>query len=450
MKTIMQKPHLYLAQVMLWLAVFTCPALAADDGPLLTLEDALNMVRAQNLQVKNADIQIDIAGDQTDAMKANQYPELSASARGFQNLIDNEYTFKEGSLGQVGGNPVPSQDTEISATDGFSTHYSLTAKQPLLQLYEIGLNVDKLKIEQDIARQQARGARQSATLQVKQLYYQILSSESSIESTKASVAFYAELSKILKDKVAQKTELKYQLLNAEAELASAKHDLVSERNDITTAKQQLNSMLNRDISTPFSVSLAFADPLLRYDPATAEDQALANNPGTQEARLQVNAAKTEVDIQKTDYYPDVDLIASYGKSGRTEFIPDESLYVGVIAKWQFITWGKNEALVDGSKRALTQAKNSLQENEEQIRAQVSEDIRNLQVAQDLVPVTKLARKAATEKLRVSFNQYKQNVILLSDLLDAQSELSEADDNYHQAQLGVWNASATLENALGEE
>jgi outer membrane protein TolC len=126
------------------------------------------------------------------------------------------------------------------------------------------------------------------------------------------------------------------------------------------------------------------------------------------------------------------------------------MYVGVVAKWEFFTWGRNESNVSGSRRALAQAQNSLRDNEEQIRAEVSQDIRNLQIAKNLVPVTKMARKASTEKLRVSFNQYKQDAILLSDLLDAKSELSVADNNYHQAQLGVWNASAILEKALGEE
>ncbi len=422
----------------------------ASEGPVLTLEQALNIVRSQNLQVKNADIQIKALGDQSEALKTKRYPQLSANVRGFQNFVDNDYTFKEGSLGTVGGNPVPSSDVSIDTTDGFSTHYSLTAKQPLLDLYEIGLNIDKLEIQQDIARQQLRETRQSVSWQVKQLYYQILSSESTIESSKASVDFYTELVKILKDEVAQKTALEYQLLNAEAELASSRHDILSTKNDILTSKQQLNSLLDRDISTPFSVSLAFADPMLRYNPATAEEQALASRPETQEARLQVKEAETDLEIQKTDYYPEVDLVASYGRSDRIELIPDESLYVGVIAKWEFFTWGRNGDQVMETKRALSQAKNSLRDNEEQIKAEVSEDIRNLEVAKSLVPVTQLARKAAAEQLRVSFNQYKAKTILLSDLLDARSELSEADDNYHQAQLAVWNASAELEKALGEE
>jgi outer membrane protein len=445
----MLKSFRLLSSTILSLSLLAGPALA-DDAPIMTLEQALNIVRTQNLQVKNADIQVNLVGDQKASMQANLYPELSAGVRGYHNFEDNSFTFSEGSLGTVGGNPVPSSNVEIATTDGFSTRYSITAKQPLIQLYEINLNVDKLSLEQDIARHQLRGTRQSVSWQLKQLYYQILSYESSMESTKSSIAFYSELVEILKDQVAQKTELEYQLLNAQAELASSKHDLVTQKNNIVTSKQQLNALLDRDISTPFSVSMAFDDPLLRYTEKTAEEQALANSPETAEARLQIKVAETNVEIQKTDYYPDLDLVASYGKSQGTEFIPDESIYVGLFAKWDFYTWGQNESNVSGTKRALSQAINSLRDSEDQVRAQVSEDIRNLKVAKELVPVTRLAQKAAAEKLRVNTNQYKAGAILLDDLLDAEYELSQANDNYHQAQLAVWNASAELEKDLGEE
>jgi outer membrane protein TolC len=351
MRVSLTKPFRF-ASFMLFLAGVSTTSAVAKNAPLLTLEEALSIVRSQNLDVKNADIQIKVLGDQTDAARTKRYPELTAGVIGYQNFIDNEYSFAQGSLGTVGGSPVPSSNVEIETTDGFSTRYSLTAKQPLMALYEINLNVEKLEMQQNIARQQLRETRQSVSLQVKQLYYQILGSESAIESTESSISFYEELTKILKDKVEQKTELEYQLLNAEAELASAQHDLISQKNDIITNKQQLNSLLDRDIDTPFSVSLAYADPMLRYDPITAEEQALANRPETQEAILQVKVAEKDVDIQKTDYLPSVDLVASYSKEQRTTFIPDESMYVGVVAKWEFFTWG---SMFNSSHSALKNA-----------------------------------------------------------------------------------------------
>lgn len=445
----MLKPLSAFSAVLLGGLLIASPALAEED-PLLTLEDALHLAKTQNFQLKNADLQINVVEEQKKAVQSKQFPQLSAHVRGLQNFVDNEYTFEEGSLGTVGGSPVPSSNVAIDTTNGFTTHYSLTATQPLVGLYEIGLNVDKLKTQQEIARQQSRQTEQSIALQVKQVYYQILSEESEIEATQSSVTFNEELVKILKDNVAQKTELEYQLLNGEAQLASSRHDLLTQQNDLLTSKQQLNTLLGRDISIPFRVTPANANPSFSYDPDQAEEQALSQRPETREARLQVEAAETEVEIQKSGYLPEVNLVASYGRAENTTLLPDESLYVGLLAKWDFFTWGGNQSNVAGSRYALQQALNSLRDNEDQIRAQVNASIRNLEVARLLVPVTEMAKKAAEEKLRVSLNQYKEKTILLSDLLDAQSQLEQANDDYHQALLGVWNASAELEQALGEE
>jgi outer membrane protein TolC len=445
----MLKPLSAFSAVLLGGLLIASPALAEED-PLLTLEDALHLAKTQNFQLKNADLQINVVEEQKKAVQSKQFPQLSAHVRGLQNFVDNEYTFEEGSLGTVGGSPVPSSNVAIDTTNGFTTHYSLTATQPLVGLYEIGLNVDQRKTQQEIARQQSRQTEQSIALQVKQVYYQILSEESEIEATQSSVTFNEELVKILKDNVAQKTELEYQLLNGEAQLASSRHDLLTQQNDLLTSKQQLNTLLGRDISIPFRVTPANANPSFSYDPDQAEEQALSQRPETREARLQVEAAETELEIQKSGYLPEVNLVASYGRAENTTLLPDESLYVGLLAKWDFFTWGGNQSNVAGSRYALQQALNSLRDNEDQIRAQVNASIRNLEVARLLVPVTEMAKKAAEEKLRVSLNQYKEKTILLSDLLDAQSQLEQANDDYHQALLGVWNASAELEQALGEE
>ncbi|MAL78573.1 MAG: hypothetical protein CMN55_05585 [Sneathiella sp.] len=438
-----------IAAVLLSLALSPGPAFA-DEVPLLTLEDAIHMAKAQNYQLKNAGLQIDVVDAQKKAVAAKRYPQLSAQVHGLRNFEDNEYTFEEGSLGTVAGSPVPSSNVAIGTSSGFTTHYSLTATQPLVGLYEINLNVDKLETEKEIARQQSRQAEQSIALQVKQLYYHILSSESTIAAATASVRFNEELVKILGDNVAAKTELEYQLLNGEAQLAAARHQLFADENDMLTSKQQLNALLGRNIATAFRVTPQGAEPEATYDTAVAADQALANRPETQEARLQVKAAETDLEINKSGYLPEVNLVASYGRSEKTRLLPDESLYVGVLAKWDFFTWGANENKVSGARLALLQAQNALRDNEDQIRAEVSQNIRNLEVARALVPVTELAKKAAEEALRVSFNQYKEKAILLSDLLNAQSELEDANDNYHQALLGVWNASAALEQALGAE
>jgi outer membrane protein TolC len=48
------------------------------------------------------------------------------------------------------------------------------------------------------------------------------------------------------------------------------------------------------------------------------------------------------------------------------------------------------------------------------------------------------------------NRYDQKAALLSDLLQEQSSLTEADSRYQQALANFWTARASFSRAIGEE
>ena len=81
--------------------------------------------------------------------------------------------------------------------------------------------------------------------------------------------------------------------------------------------------------------------------------------------------------------------------------------------------------------------------------EVDSRIRELEEAQEMVKVTEISQAAATEKLRVLTNQYKQQAALLKDVLQAESELAQANAEHADAILSAWNAQAQLEKALGQ-
>jgi outer membrane protein TolC len=48
------------------------------------------------------------------------------------------------------------------------------------------------------------------------------------------------------------------------------------------------------------------------------------------------------------------------------------------------------------------------------------------------------------------DKYKTGTVLLKDVLQAQSSLSEADKKYQDAILSFWTAKAEFEKAVGED
>ena len=312
------------------------------------------------------------------------------------------------------------------------------------------MTLDRLKVDQQIAGQRLRSTRQDVALDVKREYYEILKTQSELEATEESVRFYVSLVDILTNKVRERAALEYELLEAEARLARARHTAFKERNTLASLKERLNDLMGRKITTPFTVSpVPVVVPVL-LDPEGATAQALAQRPETKEARLQLERAEYQLSSKEAEYIPDLDLTANYSNTLNTSFIPDEIFFVGVVLRWEFFDWGRKQREIEKAFKSISQAKNDIRKADHKVTAEVNDRIRKLQNAQSLVEVTELSQQAAREKLRVTFNRYNEEAVLLDDLLEAESELARANSDVNKATLSVWSAVAELEKALGEE
>ena len=101
-------------------------------------------------------------------------------------------------------------------------------------------------------------------------------------------------------------------------------------------------------------------------------------------------------------------------------------------------------------KTIEQAKNGLHEAESQVLIDVGDKFRKLQQSRQALIVAQLERETARENVRVNTNKYKLTAALLSDVLQSQASLAEANHGYQQALLSYWTAKAQLEKAMGEE
>lgn len=428
-----------------------CAAGAADAaGEVLTLEDALTQALTNNPSVQNAGISVDKAGDQVEATKARRFPALNMRVRELRNFTDESFEFEQGSLGTVGGQPVPEETRRIDTQEDFTTHFSVEAKQPIIGLYKIGLDIDRLEVYERRTRQDLRARRQEIAKNVKEQYYEILETQSALESTRENIAFYQSLATIVGNKVRQKTALEYELLDTEAKLAKAEYDSLKQHNTLLSEKERLNELMGRDIYTPFTVTASLTADETIPDPERARALAMEQRPDVKEARLRLRQAEYEMDLRRAAYLPDLDLLATYNRSVNTTLIPDESFYVGLVARWEFFDWGRRSDEVSKARRSINEAHNDIRRVDSRVATEVNARLRDLQNARRLVTVSEKARKAAREKLRVTRNRYEQQSALLDDVLKAQSDMATATNDYHQAVLQVWTARANLAKALGEE
>ncbi len=429
-------------------------ALAQDSAPpesVLTLEQAVNIAQANNRSVKNAQLFASIDADQIAEARTYRFPSINLYALGSQLLTPVNFTFQQGAFGTFPGiGPVPATNTQIH-TPLRPTFYALTQfSQPLSQQYKFGLNIKQAKLTKLVDEQKLRAQKQSVTSQVKQSYYAILRTQSSLASSEENLKFDRELDRTTEQYLAEKTALKSDSMDVKARIAQEEYNNLTLRNSLASQKEQLNDLLGRDIRTDFSVAEVPEATTIEASLDAAQAQALSARPELAEARLAVQQAELNRRITKTQYIPDVSLAVNNLSLTNINLLPSYVATAGVLVTWDPIDWGRRRHELAAASKTIEQSKNSANETEAQILVEVAAKFRKLGETRALLHSTTLQRDAEREKLRVVMNQFEQKGALQKDVLQQKMSLESGTHQYNQALLSFLTAKADFEMSLGEE
>jgi outer membrane protein TolC len=426
--------------------VAQCQQPAAE---VLTLEQAIELALRDNRQIKNAMLELNKSEDRLAAARSRRLPEFKLNALGSQLLSSLDFKFEQGVFGNYPGiGPIPAKDSVISTPRRPTFIMVGQINQPLSQLYRIGLNLKQLGAGHEIARQEMRGRRQSVINNVKQAYYAILQTQSSLRTTEETIKLYRELDRVTGDYVAQQVVLKAEGLEVKTRLAKSEYEAQELGDQLASQKEKLNQLLGRDIDVEFEVSAAPAFSRYEADLVSARDRAIAERPEIQEARLKIKQAEYDRRIKKSEYLPDVSLSFSYVSPQNVNFVPRQITTVGLTLSWEPFDWGRKKRELAEKSRSVEQAQQTERETESAVLIEVNNKFRKLQQTHQLLAIGRLAEETALEQARVASNRYTARAALLKDVLHAQTELAEANHQYQQALLAFWAARADFEKAIG--
>jgi outer membrane protein TolC len=431
------------------------PAASLGQQPaptVLTLEQAIELALRDNRLVKNSQLAVAKVEDQLAATHALRRPAFKVYALGAQQLAELNFEFERGAYGTYAATgPVPARRTVLSTPRRPTLFIVGSVTQPLSQQYRIGLNLDQLGLSREVAGEGLRRQQQAVVGEAKQLYYGILQSQSALRSLEQSVRLYRELDRVTGEYVTQRLALKAQNLEVKTRLAKTEYEVLGAGNKLASQKEQLNSLLGRDIRTEFEVSPAAAPEGFETDLAEAQKRALERRPEVKEARLKLRQAVLDRRIKKSERIPDVSVSLNYLSPRNFDpFVPKNLLSVGFALSWDVFDWGRRGHELGEKSKTSEQARNAVLETENRILTEVNGRFRGLQQTRQLLRVAQLAQETARENLRVAENKFRVERALLSDVLQAQTSVAEADNQYQQALLAFWTAKADYEKALGED
>ena len=441
----------YLAALFLLLATPLagwCQQITPSSAEVLSLDQAINIALQNNRSLKNARLNVEKSEDEIQSIRTSRFPSTHFYALVSQDMVKHETNLTSPFTGVFPGiGPFFSLSTPRRPTAVFAAQ----VLQPISQQHRIGLSIRQVELGRDEEQQKLRSEEQSLVNNVKQTYYGILQSESALENVRDQVKSYRELDRVTGEFVLQQVVLKSDHLQVQTRLARAEYEALDLTNRLSRQKEQLNKLLGRDVLTDFSVGPVAEATVFEYDISASRRRALEQRPELSEARLKIEQAKLDKRLKKSEYIPDVSVgFTSLSLRNFDEVVPRNIASVGVVMSWEPFDWGRKKRQLAEKSKTIEQAENSLKETEDQILIEVGDKFRRLQQTQQALRVARLNQDAEREALRVTQGRYKFEAALLTEVLQSQAKLADANNQYQQTLLSFWTAKAEFEKALGQD
>ena len=248
------------------------------------------------------------------------------------------------------------------------------------------------------------------------------------------------------------------VLQAEVDVSAAESALLVAENTMQSQKARLNTLL----LLPLEAKVEYTGQLGYISFSRSLDdclnQAYRLRPDLIMAEKSVQIAEKDITKAKSAFYPQVSASTAWGTSGsdaRAAGSPNTKPHysewtVNMAAEWQVFEWGRtlNDVRRAGHEKGRVQAEaNNLRQ---EVGFMVKVRILAMDEAAKRIKVAEKGVEQAAEAYRMADARYHQQVGTMTDVLDAQSKLSQAEAALAEARSDYSIALSSLYVAIGEE
>lgn len=307
---------------------------------------------------------------------------------------------------------------------------------------EAARRIERLAAEREAALLAARG------------FYQLVEARGQAFLAEESLERAASFLREVAAQVAAGAALESELLRAEARAARAQGRRVRAVAFRRRALRRLQTLLHAETPTStVGVQVSFPDMQApRFEPALAE--ARAKRPELRAARAALAAAVDEVDRASFRRLPDLTLSGLYRWARpNPRVIPPVDEFrddwrVGVSLSWSpTAMWGLTEA-VQAAQAQLREARARLALLDDDVRNQIADALANFRAARAALPAAQEEARAAQAAYEVRRTQYRLGAATLNDVVDSETDLTDARVRVLNAFIDVALARHTLRRAVG--
>ncbi len=279
-------------------------------------------------------------------------------------------------------------------------------------------------------------------------------------------AFYTALAKEMILKTCQETEaiakknydlalarrqvgiaMRSDVTQAQVRYINARMDTVSAQKDLEKAIAALNSLIGWPLNKRVYLAGKLKTNWLNVSLPFLQKEALAHRPEVKKQELELKKLQMSIKTYKSEYYPKLDLQVGYTRYDQKPDFSEEEAIGMVSLSYIFFNGPGRYYHVSGQKRALKAAKAQLEEVKRQVRLEVYQAYKDLEVAFSKLKIAQQLVKKAKVNYQQAYGEYKVGKGDIISLIEAEINLSESKLSLINQMLNYNLAISALEKAV---
>jgi outer membrane protein TolC len=414
---------------------------ASDIGiqETLTLDDAIEILKSENLEIKAASLDVDSAKVEVQSASGNHWGKLDfiqdyANSNDAGNVFGFKLTSREASfndfgfdefLAQMGGLPANSatllatQPDNLNKPDARNFFQSkLKYEVPLFTGFQISSYVDIMESMSKMKKLQKTQVINEKIYQVRKSFYDMALLRNSTNNLNTILSNIKTLENMTKEMIDVGYAKKVDLLEVQAKKGNVQRLILQMESNKKLLYHYISFLLNQkvqNISTPFS-SVEM--------PNFTNDDVLSNNLDIQRASTGLEVRKSMIDVSKSSYYPMVGAFAEASTADDT-FLGDandhKAYTVGARLTWNIFNGGIDDANVEKSRIEHIKTKTQVELAKKGIVLKVAKIRTEIKTYDAEIASLEKELTLANEIYKNYEGRYREKLASMSDVIIKQSE-----------------------------
>ncbi|WP_066407632.1 TolC family protein [Flavisolibacter tropicus] len=450
------KSQLFLQRGVLLIAVlFSFVGMQAQEPVQLNLKDAVNYAVKANQNAKKARLDEENSQYKIDEVRARALPQINGSAA----IVHNPLLQMSALPNIFGPNPNPNETILVAFGQKWNANAGVSLNQALFDK-SVLTGLSAAKATQEFYKLSAQLTEDQVIEQVATNYYQVLVQRQQVGVLDSTIRNTRRVQSILesqyKNGLAKKIDIDRITVNI-SNLNSQRQQLL---NTLALLENQLKFYMGMPIQTPISIPNA--------DIEAIQPKAVAKNDSVNvESRLEYQLLKQQEELltlqkeaYKSEYYPSLSLSSNYSYQGTGNKLPVlkgekqgvnwfDAASVSLNLRVPIFNGGATKARIKQADVSIKKLNEDI--NNTTLALNLAFENAKTQINNSIITLNSQQENArlAQEVYFNTQNNYNNGLATLTDLLNAETSLTQAQNSYSSALLNYKVAEIQLIKSQGQ-